>query len=55
LQQNIAIIILLFLQNYSTYYREISDTVLNNLVRRVLDEVSEHNINVSAHFKFNSF
>jgi len=26
-----------------------SDTVLNELVRRVLDEVSEHNINDSAH------
>jgi len=28
----------------------ISDTVLNDLVRRVLDKVSEHSINDSAHF-----
>jgi len=28
----------------------ISDAVLNDLVRRVLDEVSEHIINDSAHF-----
>jgi len=27
----------------------ISDNVLNDLVRRVLDEVSEHDINDSAH------
>jgi len=27
-----------------------SDTVLNDLVRRVLNEVSEHSINDSAHF-----
>jgi len=27
-----------------------SDTVLNDLVRRVFDEVSEHNINDSARF-----
>jgi len=29
----------------------ISDTILNDLVRRVLDEVSEQNINDSAQFK----
>jgi len=34
----------------------ISDAALNNLVRRVLDEVSEHNINDSAHLlKFKNY
>jgi len=31
-------------------YIDISDIVLNDLVRRVLDEVLEHNINDSADF-----